>query len=185
MTLSCSSDFISQECISSLFNQNKTNYYPLDFRLSASSQFPIIVLLCRIANQSVVDALFEFSMQQMISAKVISRNTFQSEVESLIQNLKETIIANVLRMDEYLELNIAYNNLISSLRSNWVGYYLSQNDTKMSDYQDYSSCYDQYDSTFCSGFYPNKTLNGSYFYFPNPPPIYSVYDVRTGIKFHV
>ena len=45
----------------------------------------------------------EFNMQQMIRAKVISRNTFQSEVELLIQNLKETIIANVLRMDEYLE----------------------------------------------------------------------------------
>ena len=55
----------------------------------------------------------------------------------------------------------------------------------MSDYQDYSSCYDQYDSTFYSGFYPNKTLNDSYFYSPNSPPIYSVYDVRTGIKFHV
>ena len=35
----CSSDFTSQAWISSLFNQNKTNYYPLDFRLSASSQF--------------------------------------------------------------------------------------------------------------------------------------------------
>ena len=189
----CSSDLTSQAWVSSLFNQNITNYYPLDFRLSASSQFQIIALLCRIANQSVSDALFEFGMQKMISVHVISRNTFQSQLQSLIQNLKETIIANVLRVDQYLELNIAYNDLISSLRSNYyvktvsgqryatyVGYYLLKNSTNISDYQQYSSCYNQYNSTFYSGFYPNKTLNDSYFFSPSPRPIFSVPGILAG-----
>ena len=155
--------------------------------------FKIIALLCRIVNQSVSDGLVEFGMQKMISTHVISRDNFQSQVHSLVQKLKSTIMTDVLRMDQFLELNIAYNDLISSLRSNYyvktvsgqryatyVGYYLRKNSTNMSDYQEYSSCYDQYISTFYSGFYPNKTLNDSYFYSPSPPPIYSVPGILVG-----
>ena len=190
----CASDFTSQTWISSLFNQNKTNYYPLDFRLSSSSQFQIIELLCRIASQSISDALLEFGMQKMISTHVIFPGNFQSQLESLIETLKATIITNVLRIDEYLELNIAYNDLVSSLRSNYyvraipgrknygtyVGYYLSKTYKNISDNKDYYSCYENYESTFYSGFYPNKTLNDSYYYSPVPPPIYSVPGILAG-----
>lgn len=190
----CSSDFISQTWISSLFNRNKTDYYPLDFRLSASSQFQIVHLLCRIANQSVSDALLEFGMQKMISTHAMSRNNFQSQLESFIQKLKATIITNVLRIDQYLELNIAYNDLISSLCSNYYvyatpgkagyatypGFYLSKTYKNMSDNKDYYSCYTRYNSKFYSGFYPNTNLNSSYYYKPDPPPVYSVPGIVVG-----
>ena len=190
----CSSDFISQSWISSLFSINTSQYYPLDFRLSASSQFQIIELLCRTASRTVSNALTEFGMQNMISTHVMSRLNPQSQIDSFIQHLQATTVANILRMDQYLELNIAYNNLISSLHTNYftysipgsrayityVGHYLSRDYKNMSDTKDYDSCYIDYNAHFYSGFYPNTTLNGTYFYNPVPPPLYSIPGILAG-----
>jgi len=176
-----------------LFSINTSAYHPLDFRTSASSQFQVLALLCRTASKSVSNALKEFGIQTMISNHALSRIMFNAQTEALIQYLKTTTIANVLRMDRFLALNIAYNHLESSLRTNYLvysvpgsggyttytGYYLSQDYKNMSDMDDYCSCDLTYNCSFQSGFYTTAVRYSNY-YAPFPPPLYLVPGILSG-----
>jgi hypothetical protein len=189
----CSSQFITQLWISSLFSINTNEYFLLDFRISASSQFQVLALLCRTASTSVSNALIQFETQKMINNYVLSPAIFDAQNQALIQHLQATTIANVLRMDQFLSLNIAYNHFKSCLRTNYfvynvpgnriyttyTVYYLFPDYTTMSDMNDYCSCDITFTCAFQSGIYTATVINSNYYY-PLPPPLYSVPGIVSG-----
>jgi hypothetical protein len=189
----CSSQFITQSWISSLFSINTSQYLPYDFRTSVSSQFQVLALLCRTASTSVSNALIVFGMKNMINSHVLSRAIFDAQNEALIQHLQTATIANVLRTDQFLSLNIAYNHFKSCLRTNYfvysvpgsrhyiiyTGYYLFPDYTNMNDISDYCSCDVTFTCAFQSGIYTATVINSNYYY-PLPPPLYSVPGILSG-----
>ena len=189
----CSSEFISQAWISSLFFLDANQFHPLDFRISASSQFQVLELLCRTTSTTISNTLIEFGMQKLFSTQALSRATFDAQVEALVQSLQKTTTANVLRTDRLLALNIVYNSIQSSLRTNYyvtskpssgffatyTGYYLSLDYKNMYDSNDYCSCRDTYDCSSQSGFY-ETTVRWSNDFHPLPPPLYSVPGIFSG-----
>lgn len=84
----CSSDFISQEWISFLFNANIDDFYPLDFRLSASAQFQVLALLCRHAQLAATTALNQFLSSIFISSRALPRVSLIEQLNALLKQFK-------------------------------------------------------------------------------------------------
>ena len=190
----CSSEYISQSWISSLFSDNITRYFPLDFRISASSQFQTLAFLCRTTSTFVSNALLEFGMNRLLSTHVLSPINFDAQNAASVQHLQTSTIANVLRMDRLLTLNLVYNSLKSSLLTNYyvisvpgdrsyatfIGYYLSPDYQNMSDPDDYCSCGYMDTCAFPSAFYQSIGRDDNNYFSPNQPPIYSVPGIFAG-----
>ena len=152
----CSSVFVSQPWISTLFSFQLSHYYPLDFRTAASSQFQVLGSLCRLAAQSIVDSLKTLTMHQLVTTSALSRTVLDRESAVLAQKLQSTVIADVNLIDEYVAFTISQNYLSSSLRtSNYFrssGVYRQSNsmqylwDENLSggSINDYCFCYQTY-----------------------------------------
>ena len=189
----CSSDFISSAWISGLFSLNTSRYLPLDFRNGASSQFQVLAALCSFTANSVSNALTEFGAQQLITSHAMSRFLLDAQGTALAARLRATTAANVRRINQYLALNIAGNNLESALQTNYLVYsvpesrayitytasYLVENYTNMNTFGDYCTCSTMVKCTFPSGFY-RQTTRTSYLYTPVPAPTFLVPGIRSG-----
>ena len=189
----CSSDFISPTWISALFSVNTSRYHPLDFRNGASSQFQILAALCRFAESSVSNALTDFEAQTLISSHAMSPVLFDAQATALAARLQATTIANVLRINRYLALNIAGNNLQSILQTNYLVHgipgarvyvtypanYLVENYTTATSPDEFCACETTFDCSFVSGFY-RQTIRTSHLYLPVPSPVFVVPGIRSG-----
>ncbi|UJR19261.1 hypothetical protein I4U23_022390 [Adineta vaga] len=113
----CSSDFVSQSWISSLFSNNPSNYYPLDFHTSASSQFEVLALLCQTIAESVSEALQQSGMKELITIRALSKRTFTVQSVALLQQIQMTTIANIKRVDKFVSLSISQNYLMTALKT--------------------------------------------------------------------
>ena len=115
----CSSGFVSSEWISSLFMMHSTDdYYPLDFRLVASTYFQALAYLCRISNRTVFDTLEQFLSTGVVSNQVLSRASLDSHVTAMIEQVQKNTIATVAVIDQFVSLSIDQNRFMSALRTN-------------------------------------------------------------------
>ena len=195
----CSSEFVGQKWISSLFNVTASNYYPLDFRLFSSSQFQIIALLCRTVEQFVSDAIQQFSSSQLVSSHALSRTTFDIQMESLVQQLQAKTISDVAYIDRLLSLSISQNRLLSALRTNF--FVKVDADDKLMDIHnalyptDFNTtnisstppteisvcdCNNDFSCTFPSGFFSGFMPISSAILWPYPPPLFVVPGILAG-----
>ncbi|CAF4138479.1 unnamed protein product, partial [Rotaria sordida] len=115
----CSSDFVSEEWFSSLFNVNTSNYYPLDFRLMASAQFQVLSILCRISRQAVRDAIKEFTKTTMLSPNGLSRDVFNSYVGASIEQFQKDTLENFRSFNHFVSSLVEEHHFISALRTNF------------------------------------------------------------------
>jgi hypothetical protein len=160
----CSSVFISQSWISTLFSFRLNHYYPLDFRTAASSQFQILASLCRFAAQSITDSVKAFSMDQLVTVSALSRTVFDQQYVVLVKQLQTTTIADANMIDEYISFSIAQNFLSSSLRttsyvetstdaSSGSAQYLWDESLLGNSISDFCFCYETYSCTPKVGLY--------------------------------
>ncbi|CAF3918964.1 unnamed protein product, partial [Rotaria sp. Silwood1] len=115
----CSSDLISEEWISSLFNVTTSNYYPLDFRLMASAQFQVLSAVCRIVRNIVSDAVNEFSATIFVSPRAVSRTVFDTYTDTLVDQFNKTTLENFRTLNDFISSIIDESRLISALRTNF------------------------------------------------------------------
>lgn len=78
---------VSTKWIESLFNENTVRLSPLDFRLTATSQFRLLALMCSFTNITINDLTNAFLQQQLVDAHMISRTSFQTQAGSLLSKL--------------------------------------------------------------------------------------------------
>jgi hypothetical protein len=116
----CSTKFVDEQWIASLFHIRTSNGYPLDYRLFASAHFQVLASLCHTANRSVSDMLKAFATSQMISSQVLSSAAFEIQLATKIDQLKFTKIADVNRLEQIVSSMIDHNHLVSSLRCNFL-----------------------------------------------------------------
>jgi hypothetical protein len=191
----CSSEFISQSWISSLFSINTTNYFPLDFRTSASSQFQVIALICNTVIESVSNAVQEFATQQLITSRTLSRSAFDAQSAALTQQLKIVTIAEVTRLGRFVSSSLSQNHLVSTLHTNYFiysvpgtrfytsmsGVYLPRNYSLPIDAKDFCDCEFTYECVAQSGFFNKWELQAPFYQFvPDSPPVFSVAGIVAG-----
>lgn len=80
----CSSAFVSDEWIASLFNENILQLTPLDFRLSAASQFRMLADMCLLSALSITTFQSGFAVEQLVSARLLSYPSFDEQVKALV-----------------------------------------------------------------------------------------------------
>ncbi|CAF3888438.1 unnamed protein product [Rotaria sp. Silwood1] len=149
----CSSDLISEEWISSLFNVTTSNYYPLDFRLMASAQFQVLSALCRIVRNIVSDAVNEFSATIFVSPRALSRTIFDTYTDTLVDQFNKTTLENFRTLNGFISSIIDESRFISALRTNF--YTRSVPDS--GNYTTFSGIYPQKVNLTQSSFMSNKT----------------------------
>ena len=115
----CSSDFITQAWIISLFNDIENNYHPLDFRVIASSQFQVLALLCRTVDQFIFDAIKRFNSSLLLSKEILFRQVFNIQITALVDELKINTLVDFHRIDQTLSRIITGNHIVSALRTNF------------------------------------------------------------------
>ncbi|UJR20154.1 hypothetical protein I4U23_023286 [Adineta vaga] len=115
----CSSSFIDEQWISSLFLPNATSHHILDFRTFSFAQFQALALLCNIAKQAVFDGYQTFNSTNLVTNYLFSRTEFMEISHVLINNLWNNTIANEYRTAKIVSMNIAQNRVMSALRTNF------------------------------------------------------------------
>lgn len=115
----CSSPFVRQKWIDSLFMPNATSHNILDFRTFAYAQFSALALLCRTAQQAVSDAQQTFASTQLVTSHVLPRRQFSTIVDVVVTNFQRNVIANERRTAALISLGIAENRVLSALRTNY------------------------------------------------------------------
>ncbi|CAF2761494.1 unnamed protein product [Rotaria sp. Silwood2] len=115
----CSSDFVSEEWFSSLFNANTSNYYPLDFRLMASAQFQVLSVLCRTSRQAVIDAVHGFAATTILSPNAMSRDVLNSYVGTSIEQFQKNTLDSFGSYYHFVSSFIEEHRFISALRTNF------------------------------------------------------------------
>ena len=165
----CSSEFVTQQWIKSLFKISINDYHPLDFRIVGSAQFQVLALLCRTADQFVSDAIKQFNLSLLITKQTLFRTAFDVQVAALVDELKANTLVAFLYVDQILSAMTAASHIVSALGTNYYmksvpnsGKYetfsnIYSNKRIFSsmpiDMQDECSCENTLDCTFPSGFY--------------------------------
>jgi len=111
----CSSPFIANEWISSLFLPNATYHDPLDFRKFAFAQFQVLSLFCSTAYQSVEDGYRIFNSTHLVTGQALSRTEFNEIVDVLTNNFRNNLVENEIRTAKAISVGIAQNGLMSAL----------------------------------------------------------------------
>ena len=115
----CSSSFIRDKWISSLFLPNATSHNILDFRTFTFAQFQALALLCHTARQAVNDGYRTFNSTHLTTSRLRSRTEFNEIVDVLTTNLRDNLVANENRTVRIVLMSIAQNRLMSALRMNF------------------------------------------------------------------
>ncbi|CAF3030196.1 unnamed protein product [Rotaria sp. Silwood2] len=115
----CSSPFIENEWISSLYLSNATSHNILDFRTFAFSHYRSLSLLCQVARQTTNDNLQAFNFTNLVELLTFSRDQFNDLAGVLISNFQNNLLANEKRTAKIISLMIAQNRLFSALRTNY------------------------------------------------------------------
>ncbi|CAF1302103.1 unnamed protein product [Adineta ricciae] len=110
----CSSDFVSLDWItyvSLVYHINE--YYRLDYRLSGAGFFYLVSLFCTETKETVDRALSVFLQTQLVNSQVLSREFFESQSNSLIQNWQSTTVHQFIRTIQLMDALVQGNRLNS------------------------------------------------------------------------
>ncbi|CAF0824433.1 unnamed protein product [Adineta ricciae] len=115
----CTSRLVNQSFISLLSSANVSEYSSRDYRKMATSHFQILGLLCRTVRQMIDDSLSELLSQHFTTSEVVSNETFNAQMNHLVEQLKTTNIVNIKYTRDFLWLNMFYNGIYSGLKTNF------------------------------------------------------------------
>ncbi|CAF4032239.1 unnamed protein product [Adineta steineri] len=125
----CTSQFINHSFISALSNMNINEYYMQDYRITVSSHFQLLKLLCETIKQMIDDSLFIFNSKYFTTTQVLSTEKFEAQIDQLMKQLKSTIMTDMKHTSDYLGLIIFQNGILSALRTNHFIRYIPISDT--------------------------------------------------------
>lgn len=121
----CSSIFINRSWISflesPLISENITSFYEnTDLRLTGSSMFRILAILCDFVEEIVAMRVNNFLGNQLVSTQLADKSLFQSKIESKIENWKMTTVNSFILEQERIRKILHGNEIMSGFLSNYV-----------------------------------------------------------------
>ena len=116
----CSSNFIGQQWIDYLFNENIGHYFAVDFRDAVTGQFQMLAELCRIAADAMTDGLDEFYSTELINFHVLNSITFDALIQASVSELRATIPNTFSQALKVVRAMTFGNQLVSASGSNAI-----------------------------------------------------------------
>ncbi|CAF1177877.1 unnamed protein product [Adineta ricciae] len=116
----CRSSFISNQWIEAIFSdKNFTQFDLMDFRSTSSAFFQLLASLCQLSKETVNDGLSQLKATKFINAHILSRVTFNDQIQSFI-NQFQVSMTNAFLNTLHLVRQITNDNTLMTLRgTNW------------------------------------------------------------------
>ncbi|CAF3338151.1 unnamed protein product [Rotaria sp. Silwood2] len=174
----CSSDIVKNNGWLLYFNGLVGAFYSLDFRIRGFKIFAILQTLCSMSNETITNKLAVFNDLQFVSARVVTKNAFNTQIFALIQQFKQQTLASFLDLFQLVLTSIQLNQFITSGASNaqLLKTIANNNDSfrfiSNNDWENDCSCGTSVSCTRSEGFYcrttscfisptkPNQTIPG-------------------------
>ncbi len=155
----CSSIFVSQLWIYRIADSYRGTMYTTDFRVVGISLFQALRALCTLINSTISNSLIEFYSNEHASAFVIPEQLLKSEIESLTDRFRSSVI-NSFSSSLAMIRTTTQANVLYSLRSNYRVYMIDVSNVDIAP-NSYGNCNCRSSSTCIklSAFYrhPNST----------------------------
>jgi hypothetical protein len=114
----CSSDFVTQRWIDFLYDPEATPfYYPEDFRATASQQFQLLAILCRMRIQAINASLRSFSNTSLVAAELLSEKHFDAQIQAHIDAFKTNTLNKFNHTLAFVRNFFFSNTLLSVART--------------------------------------------------------------------
>ncbi|CAF1231607.1 unnamed protein product [Adineta steineri] len=109
----CSSDFISEKWMTYTHRMKFNGVHHFDYRAIANTHFQTLSMFCQEAEQTINDSLRVFFETEFVSLNVISQQSFEFQINSLIENWKFKTI-NTFQRTVRLVREITHGNQLSN-----------------------------------------------------------------------
>ncbi|CAF4486118.1 unnamed protein product, partial [Rotaria socialis] len=116
----CSSNFISQEWIDSLFENIDRNLWPMDMRTTLSAMWQLISTLCQISITFVSDAFHDFEGSQLISSIVLPKDRIQMNIQAAVNETQKKVSNTFLLSLSIIQQNTQINDFITGVSTNYI-----------------------------------------------------------------
>jgi hypothetical protein len=117
-----------QVCSSIFVNENWTDYLATfaddnlmlleDFRWTGTYTFQTLSVFCNVVNETISSNLISFYSSQYVSAFVVSSELFQTQITSVVDQFKSSIINSFLLFLSMIRSTNQGNSLLSALQTN-------------------------------------------------------------------
>ncbi|CAF1557465.1 unnamed protein product [Adineta ricciae] len=115
----CSSEFVSDRWIKTLhFGLNSTYFHINDIRTYGSAQFQALAGFCRLTKTNVYQNILLFNQTLLISPQVITKDIFQSQISSIIEQFQLNLPITFLSQLQLIREITRSNRLLSGLQTN-------------------------------------------------------------------
>ena len=117
----CSSDLVSEEWITFLYNQGNLNnvYAPSDFRHSASSQFRLLASLCQLSQGTVSTSLSQLFTSNLMNTQLFSSDSFDEWIRTTVDQFQMTTPNLFLNALSLIRETTGANMLMTRLSTSW------------------------------------------------------------------
>ncbi|CAF4086492.1 unnamed protein product, partial [Adineta steineri] len=118
----CSSDFVTRNStwISLLYSSTAgIDYAYNDYRLFAASHFELLSSLYTLVNETIAEAINEFSRNIMINARVQSRENIESQANTALNRFCLSTPRTFVLILDFIRYMNQGNGIVSSILSNW------------------------------------------------------------------
>ena len=109
---------MEDEWIEKSYKANVTYIWPIDIRTIASAFLQNLRSFCSLSNMTMVNTLFSFASQSIITKKVLSSKQFHNQAQNSIQFIRNTAWKDLYYPHLITREIINANQLISGLGTN-------------------------------------------------------------------
>ncbi|CAF0821126.1 unnamed protein product [Adineta steineri] len=120
----CSSDFISDRWIQSIFTGSNTTYFYLeDFRTYGSAAFQALASFCRLSKNNALQSITLFNQLSLISPEILTQSVFQSQIDASIEQFQLTTPNEFRTQLNLVQEMTTLSKLQSALQTNYLLHY--------------------------------------------------------------
>ncbi|CAF3938909.1 unnamed protein product [Adineta steineri] len=117
----CSSDFISDRWIQSIFTGSNTTYfYIIDFRIYGSTAFQALASFCRLSKTNAFQSITLFNQISFISPDTLTQSVFQSQIDASIKKFQLTTPNEFKTQLNLIQEMTTHSKLQSALQTNYL-----------------------------------------------------------------
>jgi hypothetical protein len=118
----CSSDFVATNStwISLLYSPTAgIDYSYDDYRLFGVPQFQLLSSLCTLANETLTEAIAQFSTNIITNERVQCSESIETQTESILSQFRLSTPRTFVRTLDFIRYMAQGNGIVSSIFSNW------------------------------------------------------------------
>jgi len=118
----CLSEFVSSKWIDVQFYQQSSSpvMFTNDIGYQSQFHFQLLSTLCHMADQTIQDSLQSFYRTKFVTIQVVSRQSFQTQIDLMMEKFKRTMPESFQRTLNLLKTNFETNLFVTPMNSQFV-----------------------------------------------------------------